>query len=106
MHITIEQSTSGAASREDMRLVEALRRGDERAFTELVDRHSRAMSHVARSYSPTRQVAEEAVQETWIAVLNGIDRFEGRSALRTWIFQILLNRVRAAALREQRTVPF
>ena len=87
-------------------LVEALRRGDERAFADLVRRHRAAMLAVAGMYVRDRAVAEEVVQETWLAVLNGIDRFEGRSTLKTWIFRILANRARTRAVREGRTVPF
>jgi RNA polymerase sigma factor (sigma-70 family) len=60
----------------------------------------------ARTYVRDRAVAEEVVQETWLAVLDGIDRFEGRSSLRTWIFQILSNRARTRAVRERRSAPF
>lgn len=64
------------------------------------------MLRLALAHVPSRAVAEEVVQDTWVGVLNGIDRFEGRSALRTWIFQILLNTARTRGKREKRTLPF
>ena len=90
----------------DEALVAALRRGDAGAFATLVDRHSGAMIRVALAYVPTRAAAEEAVQETWIAVMRGIDGFEGRSLLKTWIFRILTNVAMRAGARERRSVPF
>jgi RNA polymerase sigma-70 factor, ECF subfamily len=87
-------------------LVAALRRGDADAFASLFDRHSSAMVRVAMAYVPTRAAAEEAVQETWIAVISGIDRFEGRSSLKTWIFRILTNVAMRMGARERRSVPF
>ncbi len=87
-------------------LVAALRRGDEAAFVALVDRHGAALLRLARTFVRDRAVAEEVVQETWLAVLSGIDRFEGRSSLKTWIFQILSNRARTRAVRERRSAPF
>jgi RNA polymerase sigma-70 factor, ECF subfamily len=87
-------------------LVAALQAGDEAAFTLLVDELGPSMLRVARMYVSTRAVAEEVVQETWLAVLTGIDRFEGRSALKTWIFRILANRAKTRGEREGRTVPF
>jgi RNA polymerase sigma-70 factor, ECF subfamily len=93
-------------SSDDRALVEALRRGDEAAFMWLVDEYGPALLRVARMYVPTAAVAEEAVQETWIGVLNGIDRFEGRSSLKTWIFRILTNIAKTRGERERRSVPF
>jgi RNA polymerase sigma-70 factor, ECF subfamily len=90
---------------EDARVVEALRARDEVAFTMLVEDWSPAMLRVARIYVPTRAIAEEVVQDTWIAVLRGIDRFEGRSSLRTWVFRILTNTAKTRGERERRTVP-
>ena len=90
---------------EDARIVDALRAGDEAAFTMLVQDWSPAMLRVARIYVPTRAIAEEVVQDTWIAVLRGIDRFEGRSSLRTWVFRILTNTAKTRGERERRTVP-
>jgi RNA polymerase sigma-70 factor, ECF subfamily len=95
-----------AAPEADRELVERLRAGDEDAFMALVRSLSPSLLRVARMYVPSRAVAEEVVQETWLGVLNGIDRFEGRSSLRTWIFRILVNRARTRGERERRTIPF
>jgi RNA polymerase sigma-70 factor (ECF subfamily) len=91
---------------DDDLLVERLRAGDEEAFMDLVRRWSPSLLRVARMYVPSQVVAEDVVQETWLGVLNGIDRFEGRSSLRTWVFSILVNRARTRGERERRTVPF
>jgi RNA polymerase sigma-70 factor, ECF subfamily len=91
---------------DDHLLVERLRAGDEEAFMDLVRRWSPSMLRVARMYVPSQAVAEDVVQETWLAVLTGIDRFEGRSSLRTWVFSILVNRARTRGQRERRSVPF
>lgn len=90
----------------DESLADRLASGDERAFLELVGRHQRAMLAVASTFTHNRALAEEIVQETWMAVVTGIDRFERRSSLKTWIFRILANRARTRASREARTVPF
>jgi RNA polymerase sigma-70 factor, ECF subfamily len=91
---------------DDARLVAALSRDDADAFAALVDGHSRAMIRVAMAYVPSRAAAEEAVQETWIAVMRGIDRFEGRASLKTWIFRILTNVAMRSGARERRSLPF
>ena len=91
---------------DEQALVAALRRGEEAAFVELVARHGASLLRLARTFVRDRAVAEEVVQETWLAVLNGIDRFEGRSSLKTWIFQILSNRAKTRAVRERRSAPF
>ena len=93
-------------SAEDASVVQRLRDGDESAFALLVERYGPSMLRVARIYVRDRAVAEEVVQETWLAVLNGIDSFEGRSSLKTWIFRILTNRAKTRGEREGRTVPF
>ena len=95
-----------AAPDPDHALVERLRAGDEEAFMTLVRRLSPSLLRVARMYVPSQAVAEEVVQETWLGVLTGIGRFEGRSSLKTWIFRILVNRARTRGERERRTVPF
>jgi RNA polymerase sigma-70 factor (ECF subfamily) len=87
-------------------LLQSLREGDEQAFTELVDRLGASMLRVAGAYVSSRAVAEEVVQESWLAVLTGLDRFEGRSTLKTWIFHIVANKAKTRAQREGRTVPF
>jgi RNA polymerase sigma-70 factor, ECF subfamily len=91
---------------EEEELVARLRSGDEDAFMTLVDAYGPLMLRVAMSYVRTRSVAEEVVQEAWLGVLNGLDRFEGRSALKTWILQILVNRAKTRGVREARCVPF
>lgn len=83
----------------------ALREGDEAAFASLMDAYSSAMLRVAAAHVPSRAVAEEVVQETWLAVIRGLDRFEGRSSLRTWIFAILRNVASTRGGRERRMVP-
>ncbi len=83
-------------------LVAALRAGDERAFARLVDQYAASMLRVARGYVPSREVAEDVVQETWIALLNGIAKFEGRSTLRTWLFAVLVNIAKNRGGRERR----
>ena len=87
---------------DETRLVAALRAGDEVAFARLVDRHTPSMLRVARGYVPSREIAEEVVQETWIALLKGIDKFEGRSSLRTWLFTVMINIAKARGVRERR----
>lgn len=86
----------------DAELVDRLRAGDAAAFVQLVDRYHAPLLRLAELYVPNRSVAEEVVQETWLAVLRGVDRFEGRSSLKTWLFRILLNRARSAGVKEQR----
>jgi RNA polymerase sigma-70 factor (ECF subfamily) len=91
---------------DDAGLIAALRRGDEDAFRTLVSEHGPFLMRLALMHVPSRAVAEEVVQDTWLAVLNGIDRFEGRSSLRTWIASILLNNARTRGQRERRVLPF
>ena len=90
----------------DEETVAALRAGDERAFRDLFTRTYPMMKGVARAYVASDAVAEEIVQETWMAVVTGLDRFEGRSALATWIFSILTNQAKTHSAREKRAVPF
>jgi RNA polymerase sigma-70 factor, ECF subfamily len=97
---------ASAVSLDDARLVKALQERDERAFAELMVRHNAALLRVAQIYVPSRAVAEDVVQETWVGVLNGIDRFEGRSSLKTWIFRILTNIAKTRGQREGRSLPF
>jgi RNA polymerase sigma-70 factor (ECF subfamily) len=89
----------------DARLVDGLRRKDESAFAELMRMYGAAMLRVARMYVSSRAVAEEVVAEAWLAVLNGIDRFEGRSSLKTWLFRIVANTAKTRGVREARTIP-
>ena len=88
----------------DAELVGRLRSGDEQAFVILVGRYRASMLSVAAGYVSSRAVAEEVVQDTWLAVLRGIGGFEGRSSVRTWQFAILVNRARTTAAREGRSV--
>ena len=99
-------TTSSKAPPDERRLVEAIKRGDEDAFADLVDRYHASMLRLARVFVPTKAVAEDVVQETWLAVIQGIDRFEGRSSLKTWLFRILTNRAKTRGEREGRVVPF
>ena len=94
------------ASPEEMLLVEALRRGDEAVFVRLVREHGALMRRVASFYVSDRAVVDEVVQETWLGVVTGIHRFEGRSTFRTWLFRVLTNVARNRAVRESRSMPF
>jgi len=86
-------------------IVQRLVQGDERLFTCVVERYHRVMLGVAGHFTANRALAEEIVQETWMAVITGLPRFEGRSSLKGWIFAILANRSRTRASREARTLP-
>ncbi len=107
-----EEHTPGGSSQivpitnNDHHLVVALRDGDEDAFLALIDRYHASMVRLAMLYVPSRVVAEEVVQETWIGVLRGIDRFEGRSSFKTWLFRILTNQAKRRGQREARSVSF
>jgi RNA polymerase sigma-70 factor (ECF subfamily) len=94
------------ASAEDARLVASLRNGDERTFALLVDRYHASLVRLATVYVRDRAVAEEVAQETWLGVVQGIDRFQGRASLKTWIFRILTNTAKTRGEREGRTIPF
>ncbi len=87
-------------------LVRALRHGDDHAFAFLLDTNDRLLHSVARRYVSTDAAAAEVVSETWLAVIEGIDRFEGRSTLRTWLVRILMNKARTRGVRDARSVPF
>lgn len=91
---------------EESELLGRLRAGDERAFETLVARYYPTMLAVALHHVRTRAVAEEVVQEAWLGVLRGLDRFEGRSSLKTWILRILVNTAKTRGVRESRTVPY
>ncbi len=91
-----------AAAADETALIAALRARDEAAFARLVDQHTPALLRVVRGYVPSREIAQEVVQETWIALLNGIDKFEGRSSLRTWLFTVAINIAKARGIRERR----
>jgi RNA polymerase sigma-70 factor, ECF subfamily len=91
-------------SSEDVSLLSRLKQGDELAFMTLVERYQASMIRLATVYVQERTLAEEVVQDTWIAVLRGLQNFEGRSSLKTWIFSILINRAKTHAQREDRYV--
>ena len=90
----------------DAELVDALRAGDEGVFAALVREYHGSLLRAARIYVSTQSAAEDVVQETWLGVLNGLERFEGRSSLRTWLFSILTNIAKTRAKRDGRTLPF
>lgn len=106
MERTSRGSDTGRLSPDELRLVEALRRGEEAAFATLVDRYGASMLRVSFLHVPSREVAEEIVQDTWLHVLRGLSTFQGRSSLRTWIFAVLANCARKRAKREGRVLPF
>lgn len=83
-------------------VIAALREGDETAFAQLVDQHTSSMLRVARGYVSSHEIAEEVVQETWIALVKGVDKFEGRSSLRTWLFSVLINIAKTRGVKERR----
>jgi RNA polymerase sigma-70 factor (ECF subfamily) len=89
----------------DGELLVRLRSGDERAFVSLVQRYQEQMLRLATSFVPNQAVAEEVVQDTWLALLRGLDGFEGRSSLKTWLFSILVNQARTTGTKEHRSVP-
>ena len=105
-HTAGSQLPGDEAAVEELRLIEALRSGNESAFVSLIDKYHASLLRLAMIFVPSQSVAEEVVQETWMGVLNGLDHFEGRSSLKTWIFRILTNRAKTRAQREGRSVPF
>lgn len=90
---------------DDGALADSLRARDEQCFRALVESWTPLMTRVARTYVSTDASADDVVQDTWVAVLKGIDGFEGRSSLRTWTFRILANIARTRGVREHRSVP-
>lgn len=100
------QRSGGKASAEDLALVRRLLAGDEAAFTGLVEQYHGRLLRLARVFVANHAAAEEVVQDTWLAVLNGLHAFEGRSALKSWMFAILTNRAKTRAVREKRSIPF
>jgi RNA polymerase sigma-70 factor (ECF subfamily) len=99
-----ELDAGGARRGDEEALLTLLHAGDEKGFAELVDRYGAGMLRFARMYAGDEALAEDCVQDAWLGVLRGIDRFERRSSLRTWIFRILLNRLRTRLQREGRFV--
>ncbi|MBI5947642.1 MAG: RNA polymerase sigma factor [Chloroflexi bacterium] len=102
--MTFSHSPGSKLETDDAGLLARLRRRDEAAFAELVDRYHGQMVRVAMSFVRDRQVAEEVVQDAWLGLLKGLDRFEGRSSIRTWLFAILTNVARTRGRRENRSV--
>ncbi len=94
-----------AVMESDGELLLRLRSGDERAFIGLVQRYHEPMLRLATSFVPSRAIAEEVVQDTWLAALRGLGGFEGRSSMKTWLFSILVNQARKTGTREHRTIP-
>jgi RNA polymerase sigma-70 factor (ECF subfamily) len=90
----------------DAELVEGLKRGDEAAFVTLVQRYQRTLLRLALVYCRVLAAAEDIVQDTWLAVIRGIDRFEERASFKTWLFHILVNRARTRAVQEGRALSF
>ncbi len=101
-----QASVQERTAQDEGELLDRLRAGDERAFEALVARYYPTMLAVALHHVRTRAVAEEVVQEAWLGVLKGLDRFEGRSSLKTWILRILVNTAKTRGVREARTVPY
>jgi RNA polymerase sigma-70 factor, ECF subfamily len=99
-------ATTSTAAPDESELLAALRAGDAGAFGVLVDRYHPGMIRLAQQYVHDRSAAEGCAQEAWLGVLRGLDRFEARSSLKTWIFGIALNCARARARRDRRSVPF
>lgn len=93
-------------TKDEQSLIARLRHGDEGAFDDLVTTHQGAMIRMAMGHVADREVAEEVVQDTWMAVIEGLDRFEGRSSLRTWIFGILIHKAKDRGVREKRHTTF
>lgn len=103
---SIKAQSTFSCSEDELDLIVALRWGDEVAFAQLVDTYQHCLLRTARIYVSSQAVAEEVVQETWLGVLKGLESFEGRCSLKTWIFQILINRARTRGKREGRMIPF
>lgn len=103
---TFSPAAGTSLTLEEQPLIARLRRGDESAFDELVNKHHGALIRMAMGHVADREVAEEVVQDTWMAVIEGLHRFEGRSSLRTWIFGILIHKAKDRGVREKRHTTF
>ncbi len=103
---TIREQTLSYTGRQEREWVQALRQGNETAFGSLIERYHNRLIRLAQSFVKSQAVAEEVVQDTWLAVLQSIERFEGRSSLKTWIFRILINIAKSRGRREKRYMPF
>jgi RNA polymerase sigma-70 factor (ECF subfamily) len=90
----------------DVDLIDRLRGGDEDAFVWMVNTYGGSLKRLALAFVSVEAVADEVVQETWLAVITGISRFEGRSSVKTWLYKILTNRAKTRAMREKRTIVF
>jgi RNA polymerase sigma-70 factor (ECF subfamily) len=90
---------------DDAELLQNLLGGDESSFTELVRRHHSTLVKVARYYVASASSAEDVAQDTWIAVMRGIEKFEGRSSFKTWLLRICVNRARTTGVKEHRSIP-
>lgn len=99
-------ASQGSKNASEADLVRLLRQGDELAFTTLVDRYHASMVRIARSFVSSDAAAEDVAGDTWLAVVQGLERFEGRSTVKTWLFHILANRARSRGVKEARSVPF
>jgi RNA polymerase sigma-70 factor (ECF subfamily) len=98
--------TTHTLDTDETQLIEALRRRDESAFMALVEQYNASLLRLAQMYVADRAAAEEVVQDTWLGVLKGIDRFEGRSSFKTWLYRILTNTAKTRGVRESRSIPF
>lgn len=98
--------TYARRARDDPALLDALRHGDQAAFEELIGRYHQALTRSAMLYVGDPAIAQDVAQETWVALLHGLARFEGRSSLKTWLFTVVANRARSRAQRERRCIPF
>jgi RNA polymerase sigma-70 factor (ECF subfamily) len=103
--VEVGLTLAAAAPDHEREFVDRLRAGDEQAFSQLLDRYHRSLVRLATVYVGSHADAEEVAQETWLAVLRGLDRFEGRASLKSWIFHILINRAKTVAARTRRSVP-
>jgi len=105
---SVEESAVGSLRDEEDEsgLVAALRSGDEQAFAGLVDRYHTSMVRVARAYVASKEAAEDVVQDAWLGIVRGLGRFEGRSALKTWMFRSVINKALTSGGRDSRSVPF
>lgn len=102
----MDQALAARDDDDETALVVNLRLRSEAAFVQLVERYQQSLTRVACTFVGEAATAQEVVQETWLAVLEGIDRFEGRSSFRTWLFRILVNKAQRRGARERRTIPF
>ena len=101
-----QAATSSGLGKDEHALLARLKRGDEGAFDELVNQHHSALIRMAMGYVADREVAEEVVQDTWMVVIESLNRFEGRSSLRTWICGILIHKAKDRGVREKRHTTF